>query len=254
MAFDREWKVFSATLTANGGTDGTITVASTAGLYTHQTIQISGTALTTQNLVVREVLSSTQARLGLPVNNNTPYSNAGVNLSAYTTAASSVVYADKQNKHSSGSNSAIENVYEQMPVVALRVLSVDTVGNPVNSAAGAPGNVTISNASITTTPATAAASTQVGTLGFAAITGTNVGTANTIMTLTGNAKELIISNSNNNGVSIAIGASEAFRVGLTSPVIPLYANGSVLASGSVLKIFLTGSASTAGEISITAVY
>jgi hypothetical protein len=61
---------------------------------------------------------------------NASINNTQVNLSAYTVAAGAFIYQDQQARVTIPPPDIIQAVYEQEPVVAVRVLDVDQLGNP----------------------------------------------------------------------------------------------------------------------------
>lgn len=76
-------------LTANGGSNGILTVSSTNGLYAGATVYLNGTSLATYTVVIASIVSSTQIAVYDPSIIGGAYSY--YNASAYTTAASSSV-------------------------------------------------------------------------------------------------------------------------------------------------------------------
>ncbi len=253
MAYETQWPQYSALFTSDGASTGIITVASTIGLHTKQTIVVSSSTQPALNLEVKEVLTSTTFRVG-PIGANAN----GTDVSAYLVGDTGAVFASIQEKKDGGSNSVIKDVYEAAPTVALRVMQVDPLGNYAS-----PENVTVTvsnasftilNPSLTVSHATSTASFQVGTIAAAAVSTTSSATSITVMTLSSSAKILLVFNSLNQPVSLCSGTTEILRIGTQSPIIEFKDNDLLMITGTVIRIFYTGlTGPTTGELSITAI-
>lgn len=245
-AYDRFWPQASATLTANGGSNGIVSVTSTTGFYSLQEIVLTATGVSPLEGEVKEVLSATQMRIG--ARNKQP-NGPGQDLSAYTTGAGAQIIAPFQRKFAVDGN-VFDYVYESAPTVALRTLQVDPQGNYVT-----PGTVSLTGTvivSVTTSNVvfqyarTAAASITAGN--------SSAGTALTIMTLSGATKIVAILNSLNQDVSLTYNGTEVsrFESGDGGLSFDLDTNGLQWASGAVIGIFHNGTAPSTGSIRITA--
>jgi hypothetical protein len=129
MAIEKHFIAISArSFTSNGTSGGLVTLASTAGFKVKQLVLIKGTALTTLELQVKRVISSTQLLVGPKNSDLTTYSD----ISSYTTAASSTIESLEQPKPAIPLDSMDRAVYETEPTLALRIIPVDQYGN-INS-------------------------------------------------------------------------------------------------------------------------
>lgn len=112
--------------TANGGTNGVITIADTSPFRVKQEVFLSATSLPSLNdIEVKVVLSSTQLAVG-PKSGNI---NARTDVSAYTTSLGAFIAANEQKRPSIPFEEFTRATYEEEPVVATRVVPVDQLGN-----------------------------------------------------------------------------------------------------------------------------
>lgn len=129
MAIEKKWSAVPPRLfTVDGSANGLVTVSSTAGFKVKQAIVIAGTALPNLALQVKRVNSPNTLIVGLI---NPPQGQAfkGVDISLYTTAANSYIYAEEQEKAKLKPDDIVQAVYDQEPAVAIRTLLVDQYGN-----------------------------------------------------------------------------------------------------------------------------
>lgn len=115
--------------TTNGGSFGQIQVASTKGLHVKQYVVITATGLDPLQLEIKRVVDATTFWVG-------PKGNIGdrTDLSLYTVALSASVYAPEQPRVNIDPKEIVRATYEEEPSVAWRVLPVDELGNPIDSA------------------------------------------------------------------------------------------------------------------------
>ncbi len=137
IAYQYQWPAVAATaLTANAGTDGLITIANTDGFFVGQTAILKGTSKGNLNVTVLEVASPTTLYVGATGNFDglLRYRAQGLDVSTYTTAASSTIEAAQQNKKGLPTPNAI-NQAELMaePILAKRVIGVDGWGAPLHT-------------------------------------------------------------------------------------------------------------------------
>ena len=125
--------------TADGGSAGKIEVANACDFKVKQRVKVSGTALPQLDLEVKRVIGLTEMYLG-PITG--PISDR-TDLSAYTTAASSFIYAIEQKRPSIPFEEFTRAVYEEEPVVAKRVVLVDDCGDKYNTANPLPVSATV---------------------------------------------------------------------------------------------------------------
>jgi len=111
--------------TADGGANGSVSIANTSLFKVKQQVVITATGQPNLELEVKKVLSPTSMIVG-PVTGNI---NAFTDLSAYTTAASASILANEQRRPTIIGDDFERAVYEEEPTVAKRVILVDEFGN-----------------------------------------------------------------------------------------------------------------------------
>jgi hypothetical protein len=127
--FERQWlAVPPRLLTSDGGIQGQIKVADTAGFKVKAQVVIGSTSQNQLLVEVKRVLSKTEMAVG-PIGKNI---NERTNLSAFTLTDTAYVYQDIQARVNISPQDIVQAVYEQEPVVAIRTTSVDQYGNPYN--------------------------------------------------------------------------------------------------------------------------
>lgn len=235
------WPSISMALTANGGANGVLTVASTSGLHVGQRFVLTDNVPTPNLfLYVIEVLSTTTFIAGETI-------NSAKNCSAFTTAHVSTITTVNESKNLIEAAHVLESVMEECPSNSLRIMTVDPQGNYVDASGATtpPGPPPLTSLT--------EISPQYGRLGFAAVTGTNAGTANTIITLNADRSILQILNSLNTDVSITYNGVEYWRLEANdSFIVDLRSNGLKLGSGKIIGIFYN-TVPTAGTIRVTAI-
>ena len=112
--------------TADAGADGKVTISNASDFKVKQKVNVSGTALDQLQLEVKRIISDTVIFLGPetdPITSRT-------DLSAYTVAAASFIFAGEQRRPSIPFEESTRAVYEEEPTVAWRTMQVDKLGNP----------------------------------------------------------------------------------------------------------------------------
>lgn len=112
-------------LTANGGTEGQLSLTTTLGLFVKQVISIQGITVPRLNVQVKYVINNTQILVG-PVGQNL---QTKTDVSAFTTADGAFVYAAAQPKSTLPSEERLYASYIQEPSNSWRVTPVDSFGN-----------------------------------------------------------------------------------------------------------------------------
>lgn len=118
-------------VTANSTDEGVLTLASTCGLFVKQNIVLQGTGLPTLNLQIKRVVNYTTIWVG----HIGPKMDHNIDVSAYTVAAASFIYAVEQPKATIPQEVRDYASYVQEPVNGWRSQAVDCIGNPYG-----PGN------------------------------------------------------------------------------------------------------------------
>lgn len=112
--------------TADGGANGTVSVADTSLFKVKQQVVVAATGKPNlDQLEVKKVLSPTLMIVG-PCTGNI---NATTNLSAYTVIAGANIFANEQKRPTIGADDFERATYEEEPTVAKRVILVDEFGN-----------------------------------------------------------------------------------------------------------------------------
>lgn len=115
--------------TADGTDKGLVTLADTRYFKVKQKVILIGATLPNLNLEVKQVIDSTKLLVG-PINEDIKdYSD----ISAYTTALTSFIYANEQKRPSVPLEEFWRAVYDEEPTVALRNILVDKFGNKIDS-------------------------------------------------------------------------------------------------------------------------
>lgn len=144
MAYESFWPPVTTNLSGTTS-GGHVTVTSTAGFYVRQEVTVSQGANVTKGFI-KEILSSTDMRIG----DDKFYPGTAYDMGGY--GAGAVVYAQFQQIRYSNQSNVLKDVYECEPVKALRVMTVDQVGNYV--AGGGGGGGASSTVSVNNFPAT----------------------------------------------------------------------------------------------------
>jgi hypothetical protein len=137
--------VSSQVFTADGGANGSVTIADTSLFKVKQQVVIVASGQTNLALEVKRVISPTVMIVG-PISGSI---NTFTNLSAYTTAASAAIFANEQKRPTITGDDFERAVYEEEPTVAKRVILVDQFGakydddNPLPTSATFSGSISV---------------------------------------------------------------------------------------------------------------
>ena len=251
---EKSWPVVSQALTVNGDVTGILTVASTSGFYSNQLVELKGTALTTLYLKVLEVLSATTLRVGAVTAGLT--NAGGVSCAAFTTAATSTLYAPSQTKVLPGNDEIVSSTYEAQPTVAMRVLTVDRQGNYIDPSGGT--GTTTMNGSVTgaVSVTTTASVFQFVKVGNATITAgnANITTAYPVMTISANVKILTAINSLNQTVGLTFNGVQVQELESAEGfVLDLGSNGKHINVSTTVGIYNVSATVTTGTIRFQAI-
>ena len=224
--------------TADGQTNGYVTITSTAGFYVNQNVTITS-ATKVGNYEVKEIISGTQMRVGLstknnhdsvaagsPFNYNLPGANGPASdMSGFTLSDNSYIFAPKQPRPLR--NDSLSMAYMAEPIVAHRVYNVGTPAS-FQYARVAAASVTSGNATVTST--------------FP------------VMTLARDTRLISVLSSLNADCSITLNGVETFRLESGDKfLLDLGSDSFYMAAGTVIGIFQNGSVPTSGSIRITAI-
>ena len=251
--FDKTVPYVSQNLTQTGGTDSTLTVASTNGFFTNQDCVLTGNG-NSITLIVLDVESTTVLRMGQRVTTgqlgtNPSRINSGVDLSAYTVAGGAAITAAIQKKPGVDAGSIPYYVYEPDPIAANRVFLVDQQGNPANVSVSINMSDTISFVATGTN-----ANFQYARVAASSITSSNSTqtTGFPFVTLARDTKQVILFNSLNQDCSLSFGGVETFRLEAgDSFTVDAASDGLKWASGTVITVFQNGTPPTTGSIRFT---
>lgn len=126
MAFEKRFAAVPTQIfTANGGANGSVSIADTSLFKVKQQVVITATGQQNLELEVKKVLSPTSMIVG-PITGSI---NTFTDISAYTTAASANIFANEQKRPTIIDHEFERAVYEEEPAVAKRVILVDQFGN-----------------------------------------------------------------------------------------------------------------------------
>ncbi len=145
--------------TANGTTNGVITVAANAcALFkVKQKVYVSAVGLPDLYLEIKEIDNEENIQVGpIPGTLNAPNGNSGISartdISAYTLALGAAIFADEQKRPSIDNIEIVRATYSEEPTCAVRSILVDECGDLVNNTNPLPvafdGTVSIGDVSI----------------------------------------------------------------------------------------------------------
>jgi len=273
LAFEKSFPYVVAAFAADGTASGLATVATTAGLHSKQTVTLSGVGLPALLLQVKRVYSATTLTLG-PISSNMDQT---ADLSAYTVLANSGVVANQQERPGINGDSITRAVYEEEPAVAIRVLLVDRLGNPVGSSGGVAEDVNVAKwggvatslgqkdmaNSVPVTLASnqpaipvniflAALTPQFNALASAGITGATPATANTVLTATADRTMFTLKNTLNRTVRLTLNGALWLELdGNVNASFDFGTNGRKLAAGDVVGVYCPGVKPANGSLALT---
>ena len=273
MAFEKSWPYIVAAFTADGSASGLATVATTAGLHAKLTVTLSGVGLPALLLQVKRVYSDTTFSLG-PISSDM---DRTADLSAYTVLANSGIVANQQERPGINGDSISRAVYEEEPAVALRVLQVDRLGNPVGGGGGVASDINVvkwggaatslgqkdmassvpvvlasNQSAIPVNIFLAALTPQFNALAFSGITGATPATANTILTASADRTMFTLKNTLNRTVRLTLNGALWLELdGNVNASFDFGANGKKLASGAVVGVYCPGVKPANGSLALT---
>jgi hypothetical protein len=138
---ERKWAAANAILTSLGTTAGTIAVDTTFGFRVKATVRLSNPPLPDLTLEVKRVVSETIMELG-------PKGNIDLRADLSLYGVGSTVFAPLQFRNDIPLKDIERAVYEEEPVVAIRVTQVDRMGSILGGPEN-PVNVISSSSSVT---------------------------------------------------------------------------------------------------------
>lgn len=126
MAYEKRWALHPPeAFTANGGSDGLITVASTKDFRVKQRVILRATGLDPKELEIKQIDSATNMYVG-PIGGSIKKRE---DISDFTVALSASIEAQEQERSSVPEQEVERITYEEEPIVARRVIMVDELGN-----------------------------------------------------------------------------------------------------------------------------
>lgn len=125
MAIERFWREVSEPFAANGTSNGVITVDDSEGFKVKAEVVISATSLPNLTIEIKDIPN----RHTIVVGPKGPEMSSRVDLSLYTTASNSKIVQPRQKRPSIGPGEIDRATYEEEPIVARRIISVDEFGD-----------------------------------------------------------------------------------------------------------------------------
>lgn len=132
MFFEKRWPAVPLQLlSADGTSQGLVTVPTTLGLYfTKQVVTLASNTQPSVRLQIGQVLSATTMILAPLATSDV---NAWADVSAYLVADGASIVADEQPRYKIGPEYILRSVYAEEPVGGIRTYAVDRLGNPYSS-------------------------------------------------------------------------------------------------------------------------
>ena len=115
--------------TANGDSNGTVTVLDTRGFFVKQRVQIQSDTLQPQEFEIKRFLSPTTFKVGPRGKSITTYSD----ISEFLVSDNASISAVEQDRPGITKDEHERAVYAEEPIVAKRTVSVDEFGNYYNT-------------------------------------------------------------------------------------------------------------------------
>lgn len=138
MAFEKTLLAVPAqSLLQNGSQYGQVEVASTVGFKLKQKVKLK-TSVLSKDFEVKAVLNETQLLLGPVSASLTDFAD----LTQFTVAAGSILYADAQDRQAIPPDKFWRAVFEESPTVAIRTFAVDHLGRPFTASNPVPVQLT----------------------------------------------------------------------------------------------------------------
>jgi len=138
VSLERKWERVSQAFTANGATNGAISVADASGFYVKQKVTLTSNTQQPKYLEVRRVnpLTIFTAEVG------TPFGSPYYDVSAFLLADNANITAEEQVKPTIKLDDIIQAVFAREPSNAIRSLLVDALGTPYGDTHPVPVNLT----------------------------------------------------------------------------------------------------------------
>lgn len=137
MAFEKRLPAVSPQLfMSNGTVDGVITVTNAALFKVKQEVVLTANSLPNLELQVKRVVSPNLVHVGPKAGNI----DTRTDISSYTVALSSAIYANEQKRPSVPEQEVERLTYEEEPAVARRVIQIDRFGNPLKTDSSPDGS------------------------------------------------------------------------------------------------------------------
>ncbi len=232
MAYESFWSAVSTNFSGTAA-GGQVSVTSTFGFYVRQKVTVSGGASVTHG-VVKDVLSSTVIRIGAEGG-----TYPGVSYDLSTFPSNSTIYAPFQPIFFEGNASPMQLAYENEPIKAIRVITVNPVGNLVDSSGAAGATTAGSFQFVKTAAATLTSGNATITSAFTAVTVSTTARIFTVLSSMDNAVGISV-----NGVQVSeLSQNESFGYDLAG-------SGRVLNASSTIGLWNIGSVSTTGSVRI----
>ena len=138
MATERNYNaVPPILLTSNGSTDGILQVTDTAGFYVQMQATLANNLNNKLTVYIKRVVDSTTLWVGATKGGM----DHNVDVSAFTTATSSTISAQEQNKQTVPMEAKLLATYENDPIDAWRTIPVDSYGNKYTTSNTFPINI-----------------------------------------------------------------------------------------------------------------
>lgn len=143
MAIEQKWPAVAPQLfISNGSQYGVIKITSASGFKVKQSVVVSAIGQPQIRLQVKRIIGPDTLIVGpMPTTQNNNTFTARTDLTAYTVAAGSNVYAEEQDKAKLKPDDIWQAVYDQEPAVALRNVLVDEYGRYFSSVTDSNGNI-----------------------------------------------------------------------------------------------------------------
>ena len=246
MALRRDANIYqdlTKALTADVGSNGVLTVASTEGLFVNERVRLYDNINTPAVLLtIMEIISATQFTVGEAVT-ITKHVISVKDCSAFTVANGATIRTIAEARNIPEQGSIALAAYEPSPVNAFRVQSVDAQGNFTNTINIVPAPIA---SLVEIAP-------QFGELDYSAIAGNSAGTADTVLTLNADRSILQVFNSLNADIGITYDGTQYWHLEpFDGFVLDFRSNNLKLGNGKVIGVFYTGLPALAGSIRITA--
>jgi hypothetical protein len=122
-------------LTVSGNSEGIVKVSSTAGFKVKQIAIIQAPSLPPLQVKIQRVVSKTEMIVGPagPLIQGKQNMNTRVNISIYTVALGSFIFAAEQDKAKLKPDDILQAIYDQEPVVGIRSILIDQFGEYFDS-------------------------------------------------------------------------------------------------------------------------